>query len=71
MSVAEGEVILELRLSASGSLEKLTVLQGVPGLTEFTERKVRSWRFVPALRAGQAVPGTVVVAISYLRPVVV
>jgi Gram-negative bacterial TonB protein C-terminal len=67
-SVAEGEVILELRLSQTGGIENVRAVQGVSDLTEFTERAVRSWRFAPASRNGIPVPGTVIVAVSYLRP---
>jgi TonB family protein len=69
-SIAEGEVVLELRLSETGSIQNVRVVKGIPGLTEFTRQAVRSWRFVPALRKGTPVPGTVIAVISYLRPLV-
>jgi len=69
-SIAEGEVVLELEISKSGSIQNVGIVRAILGLTEFTERAVRSWRFAPALRAGLPVPGTVIVTISYLRPAV-
>jgi hypothetical protein len=69
-SIAEGEVILELRLSETGIIQNARVVNGVAGLTEFTERAVRSWRFASALWNGMPVPGTVIAVVSYLRPVV-
>ena len=67
-SVAEGAVVVELRLLQSGAIDTVRVVKGIPGLSEFTEHAVRSWKFAPALSSGQPVPGTVVVSISYLRP---
>jgi len=69
-SIAEGEVILELRLSETGAIQNVRVVSGVPGLTEFTERAVRTWRFAGSLWNGMPVPGTVVAVVSYLRPAV-
>jgi eukaryotic-like serine/threonine-protein kinase len=69
-STAEGQVILELRLSDTGAIQDVRVVQGIAGFNEFTERAVRSWRFVPALWNGTPVPGTVIVVVSYLRPAV-
>jgi TonB-like protein len=69
-SIAEGEVILELRVSETGAIQDVRVVNGVAGLSEFTERGVRSWRFAAALWNGMAVPGTVIAVVSYLRPVV-
>jgi len=68
-SIAEGEVVLELRLSEAGSIQNVRVVKGIPALAEFTDQAVRSWRFAPALQMGQPVPGTVIVVVSYVRPV--
>jgi TonB family protein len=69
-SIAEGEVILELRVSETGAIQNVRVVNGVAGLSEFTERAVRSWRFAAASWNGMPVPATVIVVVSYLRPVV-
>jgi hypothetical protein len=69
-SIAEGQVILELRLTETGAIQNVRVINTISGLNEFTERAVRSWRFAPALSNGTPVPGTVIAVVSYLRPVV-
>jgi TonB-like protein len=69
-SIAEGQVVLELHLSETGAIQDVRVVNDVSGLTEFTERAVRSWRFAPSLWNGRPVPGTVVAVVSYLRPAV-
>jgi hypothetical protein len=68
-SIAEGEVLLEVRLTESGSIANMYAITLIPGLTEFTQAAVSSWKFAPAYVGGQPVPGTVVVCVSYLRPV--
>ena len=69
-SIAEGWVILEVQVSGAGSVQSVRMVRGVPGLTEFTQQAVRNWRFAPATLNGVPVPGTAIVAISYLRPVI-
>jgi hypothetical protein len=69
-SVAEGEVVLDLRISESGSIQDVRTVKGILGLTEFTNQAVRSWKFATALMSGKAVAGTVIVTISYMRPAV-
>jgi Gram-negative bacterial TonB protein C-terminal len=68
--IAEGEIVLEFLLSETGSIQTTRVVNGIPGLTKFTEEAVRNWKFRPAMRSGQPVPGTVIALISYLRPAV-
>ena len=68
MSVAEGSVVLELQISEAGSITAVRIVSGIPGITKLTQDAVRSWKFNPAKRSGKAVPGTVIVAITYLRP---
>lgn len=70
-STAEGVVVLELEIGASGSIDAVRVVQGSPALAATAERSVRGWTFRPAAVAGQAVAGTAIVAVSFLRPVVV
>jgi TonB family protein len=69
-SVAQGTVVLELRISTSGHVENVRVVADGGGLGGWTEKTVRTWQFAPALREGVAVRGTVLVAVSYLRPVI-
>ena len=68
--IAEGEVVLELLLSETGSIPIVRAIKAIPGLTKFTEDAVRRWKFRPSTRSGQSIPGTIIVVISYLRPAV-
>ena len=51
--IAEGEVVLELLVSETGSIPVVRVIKGIPGLTKFTEEIVRRWKFRSA-RIGSA-----------------
>ncbi|HEX4996756.1 MAG TPA: energy transducer TonB [Terriglobia bacterium] len=70
-SVAEGIVIVQVDVDAQGEPAEIHVVNAVDSLTHGTVQTIRQWRFRPAIRGGRAVPGTAIVAISYLRPVVV
>ena len=69
-SLAEGVVILGLRIGSNGTVDDLQVIRDVPPLVGPSEQAVRSWTFSPAMARGQPVPGTAIIAISFLRPVV-
>ncbi|PYS37207.1 MAG: hypothetical protein DMG14_22105 [Acidobacteria bacterium] len=69
-SVAEGVVILELRISADGGIERIETVRQVPSLMEIARKAVEGWKFTPASINGQASSGTAIVAISFLRPVI-
>jgi outer membrane biosynthesis protein TonB len=67
-SIAEGVVVVELRLTETGAVQEVRPVSVIPGLMALTEQVVRSWKFKSAMSNGVPVPGTVVAAISYLRP---
>jgi len=69
-TVAEGVVILQLRIAPSGAIENIKVIRDVPPLTNAAQEAVREWKFSPARSEGQPIPGTAVVAISFQRPFV-
>ena len=69
-SVAEGFVVLQLEVDFRGDIAKIEVIEGIPPLTEVARTSVETWRFAPAKVGGQPVCGTVIVAVSFLRPVV-
>lgn len=56
----EGRVLLELRISPSGSIERVTVKRssGYPILDNSAVEAVKKWKGRPALSAGQAVSST-------------
>jgi periplasmic protein TonB len=63
----EGKVILNVRVSASGESEGVSVIQssGHDILDEAAVSAVEGWRFVPAKRGDQAVASTVHVPINF------
>jgi len=68
-SIADGCIILELQIDATGKVQKTDVIQNIPSLTSSATRAVSQWKFRPARRNGKAVPGTAVAVISFLKPV--
>jgi TonB family protein len=69
-TVAEGVVILQLRISPSGSIENIRVVRDISPLTNAAQAAVQKWKFSPAQSSGRHVPGTAIVAISFRRPFV-
>jgi hypothetical protein len=69
-SIAEDVVMLELRISATGATERITVLRDVASLTDVAIKAVQDWKFSPALSGGKPVEGIAIVGISFLRPIV-
>jgi TonB family protein len=68
-STAMGVVIIELTLDRNGTPSNIRTIQDVPSLTDVARNAIRSWRFMPAMESGQPVNDTLIVAISFLRPV--
>jgi TonB family protein len=69
-SIAEGTVVLEATIGATGSIEAVKVVRGVASLTEVAEHSLRQWRFSPATLDGKPLRATIVVAFTFTRPVV-
>ena len=53
---AEGVVELELLVGANGSVESVSVIKGVPLITEAAIQAVRQWKYAPTVVNGTAVP---------------
>ncbi len=68
-SIGMGVVIIELTIDKNGIPSNIRTIQDVPSLTDAARGAIQSWRFMPAMESGQAVDGTLIVAISFLRPV--
>ena len=68
-SVAEGVVILQMEIDASGRVHRTDIVTDVPSLTRAAAHAASQWKFKPALHGGKPVAGTVIAAISFLRPV--
>jgi hypothetical protein len=65
-----GVVILDLELNEDGLIHQMRVVNDVPATTELARQVVKQWNFVPAVKDGRPVRSTVIVAISFVTPVV-
>jgi TonB family protein len=61
-------VVLELTLDTAGTVADARVLSGEPPFDQAALDAVRSWRFVPAQRAGRAVAARIRYAVSFTPP---
>jgi hypothetical protein len=64
-SQAPGFVTLDVRLSASGSAQNVTVVRDVAPLTAAAQGALTSWQFTPATFDGQAVAGVMRVNVAF------
>jgi len=70
-SLGAGGVVMRLELSASGSISKLKVMQGLGDLTEACVSAVRQWQFTPARdRAGKNLASEAYAVFVLRRPIV-
>jgi len=78
-AVGGGQVLVELDVSAGGTVTRARPLRATPPFTEFVLDAVRGWRFTPALALAQGrgrssrnpVSSSVLVAAVYRAPVMV
>lgn len=63
----QGQVVLQVRVTAGGAAEKVTVLRssGVRALDRAALRAVRHWQFEPATRLGRPVPATLRLPVTF------
>jgi len=62
----QGTVVLRVVLAASGKVEKITVLKGLPGgVTEEAIKAARQIKFVPAERDGRPVSQSAIVEYNF------
>lgn len=63
----QGRVLLEVRVGADGHVETIRISKssGVPSLDQAALQTVRSWRFQPARRGGEAVGFTITVPVRF------
>jgi outer membrane biosynthesis protein TonB len=64
-----GVVIIELTIDKQGIPSSIQTVLDIPALTQIARDAIQSWRFMPAMESGKPVNGTLIVAISFLRPV--
>lgn len=67
-SVAQGAVILRVGINTDGLVAKVETISGNAGLIQQSRGAVDHWEFSPARVSGKAVPSTVFVVISFVRP---
>ncbi len=70
-SIAEGTVILEVRVDQWGDIEDVGVLRDIKSLTEPAKKAVKKWKFKPASFDGKPVTSTIAVAFNFRTQVVV
>jgi len=70
-ATTEGVVIIDVPIDKNGNPLTMVTIQDVPQLTDVARAAVQSWKFMPAMESGQPVVGRLIVAISFVRPVVV
>jgi len=66
-----GVVIIEVTIDKLGKPSNMRTVQDVPSLTNLTRDAIQSWIFMPAMDAGRPADGTLIVAISFVRPVII
>ncbi len=64
----EGTVILDLRISAEGALESVSVREGHPLLAESALQAVREWRFRPVKPNGKPVAVNTDLYVTFALP---
>ena len=64
-----GVVIFDLELSEDGLIHRMRLINDVPAVAERARQAVKRWNFMPAVRNGKPVRSTMLVAISFVPPV--
>jgi outer membrane biosynthesis protein TonB len=65
-----GVVIIDVPIDKNGNPLTMLTVQDVPQFTDLARAAVQSWKFMPAMESGQPVVGMLIVAISFMQPVV-
>ena len=60
-----GLVTLDVRVDATGAIQKIVVVRDVPPLTDAAQSAVNNWKFTSAMKAGQHVPGIIRVHVVF------
>jgi outer membrane biosynthesis protein TonB len=66
-SIADGVVVLDVSLDATGGIEGVHVVRDVPSLTSAATSSIPSWKFKPASLQGKSEPSTLRIAVVF-RP---
>ena len=60
-----GMVTLDVSVDGSGAVQKIVAVRDVPPLTSAAQNAVNGWKFSPAMKGGQPVPGVVRVNVVF------
>jgi Gram-negative bacterial TonB protein C-terminal len=66
-SIADGVVVLDVSLDATGAIAGVNVARDIPSLTSAATSSIPSWNFSPALLLGKPVPWVMRIAVVF-RP---
>jgi TonB family protein len=64
----QGQVLLQVTVSAEGTVEKLAVISGDPQLATAAGAAVRQWRFRPLLKEGRAIEFQTQISVDFRLP---
>jgi TonB family protein len=68
-SVGQGSVIVQVQVSAQGTVERTNVVRPEPSLTDAAVDALKRWKFAPASRGGEARPGLAIAVVTFQAPV--
>ena len=69
-ALRDGVVMFEVEIAKDGSMHEVRVLRDIPPTTDFARKTLEQWKFAPAVTGGQPVDSKIVVAISFVTPVI-
>jgi len=69
-ATTSGVVIVEVTIDKLGIPSSMRTMQDVPALTGTVLSAIRSWVFMPAMDSDRPVDGTLIVAMSFMRPAI-
>jgi len=67
-SVANGLVVVDVSLDATGAVAGVNVVRDIPSLTSVVTSSIPSWKFTPALFQGKPVPSVMRIAAAFRPP---
>jgi TonB family protein len=68
LSIANGTVVLDVRISEQGEVEDIQVRRDIASETEEAVRSVKTWKFEPAKSNGKAATSRMTVAVTFNPP---
>jgi protein TonB len=61
----QGVIVLECLITAEGDVGRVTVLRGIPLLSQAAIDAVRQWRYAPTVVEGRPVPVILTVTVNF------